>query len=174
MEEAKITLVAKEGDKVVTDQRIKEFSVLIKNIVEDSGLQEEIPLVSVSKAILDKIIEYCQHHSYTLPLPIKKPIPTDQIKDAVTDVWDADFINSFDEDSLIDLTLASNYMDIKCVLDLCCGKIASMFKGKTIDELRAKYGITEEFTPEEEERLKKEYPWALEGDEERLLQAKST
>ena len=173
MEEGRITLVAKDGEKVVTDQRIKEFSVLIKNIVEDSGIQEEIPLVSVTKAILDKIIEYCQHHSYIVPPPIKKPIPTDKIEDAVSDPWDAEFINGFEEDPLIDLTLASKYMDIKCVLDLCCGKIASMFKGKTIDELRAKYNIQEEFTPEEEERLKKEYPWALEGDEERLLQAKT-
>ena len=163
MEGTCLTLITKDGLRVSVDARLQGLSSLLQHLIEDSSPHSPIPLPWISSHILYKIIQYCQHHSYIVPPPIKKPIPTDKTEDAASDPWDAEFINGFEEDPLIDLTLASNYMDIKCVLDLCCGKIASMFKGKTIDELRQKYGTTEEFTAEEEERLKKEYPWALEG-----------
>lgn len=55
-----------------------------------------------------------------------------------------------------------NYLDSKSLLELACARIATIFKGVDIDTLRQRYGIEEEFTPEEEERLKAEYPWALE------------
>jgi S-phase kinase-associated protein 1 len=63
-------------------------------------------------------------------------------------------------------------MDIKPILDLCCAKIAANFKGKSVDELKKQYNITADFTPEEEEKLKQEHPWATEGDEQRLTAAK--
>jgi S-phase kinase-associated protein 1 len=63
-------------------------------------------------------------------------------------------------------------MDIKSLLDICCAQVASQFKGKAIEELKKQFSIEEDFTPEEEERLKLEHPWAMEGDEQRLTAAK--
>lgn len=45
---------------------------------------------------------------------------------------------------------ASNYLDIKPLLDLTCGKIASMMKDKTTEEIRAEFDIVNDFTREEE------------------------
>lgn len=73
---------------------------------------------------------------------------------------------------MLDLINATNYMDVKSLLDLCCAQVASTFKGKSIEELKANYEIKEDFTPEEEEKLKLEHPWAMEGDEARLTAAK--
>ena len=60
------------------------------------------------------------------------------------------------------MILATNYLDMKCLMDICVVKIACNFKDKSIDDIKKEYGITEEFTPEVEESLKVEYPWALE------------
>ena len=38
------------------------MSTLIKNMVDDSGTDEEIPLPNVKTAILSKVIDYCTYH----------------------------------------------------------------------------------------------------------------
>lgn len=163
MAEATIILSCKDGEKVSTSSNFQNMSALVKNIVEDSSLTEEIPLEQVTQAVLAKILEYCTHHEYTIPEPIAKPLQSNNIYDAVPQ-WDGDFISAFNEDDLIELIKAVNYLDIKCLLDLGLAKIAAKFKGKTVEELRQEYSIQEEFTPEVEEQLKAEYPWALEEE----------
>lgn len=158
-----ITLVCKELEKVSTNAQFANMSALVKNIVEDSGVSEEIPLEQVAQSVLAKILEYCEHHEFTIPEPIAKPLQSNNIYDAVPQ-WDGDFISAFNEDDLIELIKAANYLDIKCLLDLGLAKIAAKFKGKTVEELRQEYNIQEEFTPEVEEQLKAEYPWALEEE----------
>jgi hypothetical protein len=54
---------------------------------------------------------------------------------------------------------AANYMDIKPLLDLTCAKVASMIKGKTPEQIRKTFNITNDFTPEEEEAVRAENKW---------------
>lgn len=172
-ESDRIVLVTKEGDRVEVDARLTSLSNLIRTIIEDSGLTEEIPLDQVTKPILSLILSYCEHHNYTIPAEVKKPLPSPKFSEAVEDQWDVQFVQGLQDEALIELVLAANYMDCKPVLDLCCAFIASKFKGKDIADLRAEYGIVEEFTPDEEDKLKQENPWAMEGDEERLLKSRT-
>jgi len=156
---ARLQLVTQEGAKVSADARLADMSVLIKSITDDSGILEEIPLPSVTEPILRKLMEYCERQNYIQPQLIKKPLASDRIEEAVTEPWHADFINSMEEEVLVDLTMAANYMDAKGIFDLCCAKIATMFKGKTVEELKQRYNITEDLTPEMEEKILKENPW---------------
>ena len=172
-ESDRIVLVTKEGDRVEVDARIASLSNLIRTIVDDSGLTEEIPLDQVTKPILTLILSYCEHHSYSIPTEVKKPLPSPKFSEAIEDQWDFQFVQGLTDDILIELVLAANYMDCKPILDLCCGYIASKFKGKDVAELRNEYGIAEEFSPDEEDRLKQENSWAMEGDEERLIKSRT-
>jgi len=156
---AQLRLVTQDGVKVLADVRLADMSALIKNITDDSGVTEEIPLPSVSAPILNKLLEYCERQSYVQPQPIKKPLASDRIEEAVTEPWHAEFINGMTEELLVDLTMAANYMDSKGIFDLCCAKIATLFKGKTVEELKQRYNITEDLTPEMEEKILKENPW---------------
>lgn len=72
----------------------------------------------------------------------------------------ADFIESTNNETLFNLTLAANYLDIKPLLDLCCARIASFIKGKTPEEIRTNLGIVVDFTPEEEAQVREENAWA--------------
>ena len=61
---------------------------------------------------------------------------------------------------LFELILAANYMDIKSLLDLTCAKVASMIKGKSPEQIRILFNITNDFSPEEEEAVREENKWA--------------
>lgn len=50
----------------------------------------------------------------------------------------------------------SFFLDIKELLDLTCKTVANMIKGKTPDEIRKTFNIQDDFTPEEEEAVRKE------------------
>ena len=49
-----------------------------------------------------------------------------------------------------DLIIAANYMDIKPLLDLACAKLGSVIRGLSIPEIRKRFNIVNDFTPEEE------------------------
>jgi S-phase kinase-associated protein 1 len=70
------------------------------------------------------------------------------------------FILSLDHDAIFHLTLAANYMDIRPLLDLCCAKIASLIKGKSPEEIRNNLNIVNDFSPEEEAKVREENRWA--------------
>ncbi|GJZ44077.1 ribonuclease H-like domain-containing protein [Tanacetum coccineum] len=57
---------------------------------------------------------------------------------------------------------AANYLNIKGLLDLMCQTVANMMKGKTLEEIRKTFNIKNDFTPEEEEEVRRENAWAFE------------
>ncbi len=75
--------------------------------------------------------------------------------------WDADFVN-IEQETLFELILAANYMDIKSLLDLTCAKVASMIKGKTPEQIRQTFNIRKDFTEEEEKQIIDENKWCEE------------
>ncbi|GKF57983.1 SKP1-like protein 1A isoform X1, partial [Tanacetum coccineum] len=58
---------------------------------------------------------------------------------------------------------AANYLNIKILLDLTCQTVvADMIKGKTPEEIHKTFNIKNDFTPEEEEEIRRENVWAFE------------
>jgi S-phase kinase-associated protein 1 len=58
------------------------------------------------------------------------------------------------------ISQAANYLDIKALLDVGCKTVANMIKGKSPDEIRKTFNIQNDFTPEEEEQIRRENEWA--------------
>lgn len=70
---------------------------------------------------------------------------------------------------------AANYLNIKNLLDLTCQTVADMIKGKTPEEIRTTFNIKNDFTPEEEEEVRRENQWAFEWwSSERIKQPVSS
>jgi S-phase kinase-associated protein 1 len=88
MSEEIITLVSVDGIRQQVPIGMRNVSGLVNNILEDSSSTEEIPLEQVKATILEKIVEFCGHWSFTEKEPIKKPIPSDNIADFLVE-WDA-------------------------------------------------------------------------------------
>ena len=102
------------------------------------------------------MIEYCKQHVVTT-----KTEKEQTEKDQADKEFDNEFVK-VDQATLFELILAANYLNIKTLLDLTCMTVANMIKGKTPEEIRKTFNIKNDFTPEEEEEVKKENAWAFE------------
>ena len=158
MAEVKIKLVSAGGKTYEVEESVACRSQMIKSFVEGRGTEEEIELPNVSSEILEKVIEFSRHYKDSTPLEIEKPI-TSSVMTEMVPLWDAQFID-LDNETLFELVLAANYLDIKSLFDLASTKVASMLKGKTAEEIRRHFNIDEDFTPEEEARVREENKWA--------------
>ena len=144
----KVRLLCSDGEEVEIDLEIAEKSVLIKGLIDDSGTEEQIPLPNVKRPILEKVITFCQHLKDHAPPEIEKPLKSVDMA-SVVDAWYADYIN-LEQEVLFELIMASNYLDIKPLLELSCSKVASLIKNKSIQEIRKFFNIENDFSPEEE------------------------
>ncbi|ESW28184.1 hypothetical protein PHAVU_003G265900 [Phaseolus vulgaris] len=150
----KITLKSSDGEAFEVDEIVALESQTIKHMIEDDCADSGIPLPNVTSKILAKVIEYCKKHVEANSADEK---PTeDELK-----AWDAEFVK-VDQATLFDLILAANYLNIKNLLDLTCQTVADMIKGKTPEEIRKTFNIKNDFTPEEEEEVRRENQWAFE------------
>lgn len=61
---------------------------------------------------------------------------------------------------------AANFLDIKGLLDLTAQAVADMMKEKNAEEIREHFNIKNDYTPEEEEEVRRENQWAFEEYEE--------
>jgi S-phase kinase-associated protein 1 len=72
----------------------------------------------------------------------------------------ANFIGSLSHTQIKDVSSAAFYLQITPLIDLCIAKVASLIRGKTPEEIRANLGLSLDFTPEQEEEIKRQNAWA--------------
>ncbi|KAM7257763.1 hypothetical protein ACFE04_013504 [Oxalis oulophora] len=151
----KIVLKSSDGETFEVDESVALESQTIKLLIEDDCAGTEIPIPNVSSKILSKVIEYCKKHTETSKGKDSTTYVDDELKS-----WDAVFVK-VDQSTLLELILAANYLEVKSLLDLTCQAVADMMKDKTPEEIRKLFNITNDFTPEEEEEIRRENQWAF-------------
>eukprot|EP00588_Corethron_pennatum_P014130 CAMPEP_0194267272 /NCGR_PEP_ID=MMETSP0169-20130528/1849_1 /TAXON_ID=218684 /ORGANISM="Corethron pennatum, Strain L29A3" /LENGTH=166 /DNA_ID=CAMNT_0039008091 /DNA_START=167 /DNA_END=667 /DNA_ORIENTATION=+ len=158
-----IKLVSKEGDEFKVPIEVAKVSELVKTMIEEEGDdgEHEIPLPNVKATVLAKVIDFCTRHAREPMNEIEKPLKSGVMSDLV-DKWFAQFID-VEQVLLFELVLAANYMDIKPLLDLSCAAVASMIKGKSAEEIRKIFNISNDFSPEEEAQVREENKWCEES-----------
>ncbi|KAI9184477.1 hypothetical protein H9P43_003530 [Blastocladiella emersonii ATCC 22665] len=155
-------LTSSDGETLTVSLDVANRSVLLKNMLEDVGddADTEIPIPNVTARVLKKVIEYCEHHKNDpLPNPDEEEDTEERRRSDDIDEWDSEYI-TVEQEMLFEIILAANYLDIKPLLDLGCKTVANMIKGKTTEEIRKTFGIQNDFTPEEEEQIRRENEWA--------------
>lgn len=161
MESKQITLVSSDGEKIQISEKAAKRSFLIKGILEDYPEDPEVPLHNVKSNILTKIVVYLEQYAESEPREIERPLPSNNFNECV-DPWDYQYID-VELDTIFEIILAANYMDIKPLMELASSKVASIIKGKTPDEIRKTFNIQNDFTPEEENQIREENQWCLEN-----------
>jgi S-phase kinase-associated protein 1 len=157
-----VKLTPSDDEKAVVEVplEVAHMSLTIKNMLEDLGggvPEVAIPLHNVTSKVLNKVVEYCKYH-------VENPTKADESKKSGSEdisPWDKSFC-SVDQATLFELILAANYLDIKPLLDVTCKTVANMIKGKTPEEIRKTFNIKNDFSPEEEEAIRKENEWCEE------------
>ncbi|KAE8730372.1 SKP1-like protein 1B [Hibiscus syriacus] len=150
----KIILKSFDGEIFEVVEAVALPSQTIKNMIEDNCADEEIPVPTVSGKTLSKVLEYCKRHADVAT--------NDENNSNELKVWDADFVN-VDQGTIFDLTMAANFLNIKELLDLMCKTVADMMRGKTTERIRKTFHIKNDYTPEEEEEVRRENSWAFDS-----------
>ncbi|PHT29883.1 SKP1-like protein 11 [Capsicum baccatum] len=143
-----------DEDEFEIDESIAIQSGTIKNMMEED--YTHIPLPNVNTQTLIKIIEYMKKHAE------KSDSNEEDIK-----TFDKDFVKmKFTE--VFGLILAANYLNINGLMDLLCQSVADKIKNKSVKAVRKIFNITNDFTPEEEEKVYEEHKWAHEEGKEHI------
>nr|CDM81290.1 unnamed protein product [Triticum aestivum] len=153
-----VTLRSDDGEEfVVQADTIAAASVLIKNMLEDGCAAGVIPLTQVTGRILARVVDYCNRHYADADAAT-----TFSSGDPELDRFDTDFVSGIDQDTLFDLLLAANYLEVQGLLDLACKTVADQMRGKTVEGMRAHFNIVNDYTKEEEAQVRSEVAWAFE------------
>lgn len=158
-DKSQLILLSKDKKKYKVLQSSAFMSNTIKafaNYTDDNedweAPSEPIPLPPIESYILELVITYCDYHT-------NNKTDAENIKN----MWDSTFILDMDDDTLFNIIVAANFLDIKSLLDLCCKKVADYIKEcKTPHEIRERFNIKNDFTPEEEAEIRKENEWCEE------------
>ena len=124
----------------------------------DEVEDHKFPLLNVDTETLKFVIEFCTLYTDNPMKSIPKPLESYKLSDYISTKY-CDFINRKTKDQLYRIIMAANYMDIPPLLQLGCAKIASMIKGKTPEEIRREFNILNDFSPEEETKIREENMW---------------
>jgi hypothetical protein len=98
---SKVKLLSSDTQMFEVDDEVAFLSQTVKNLVEDAGMEDAVPLPNVSGRILAKIIEYCKFHVEAAKKGADdKPAKTEEeVKH-----WDEEFVK-VDQSTLFDLIL---------------------------------------------------------------------
>ncbi|GLU02722.1 hypothetical protein SLE2022_199620 [Rubroshorea leprosula] len=172
----KIMLSSSDGQTFEVEEAVAVESQTIKHMIEDDCADNVIPLPNVTSKIFSKVIEYCKKQVEAAAaveeeinswadesVEVHENTLRDLIRAVEEDIknWDAEFVK-VDQNTLFDLILATNYLNIKPLLDLTCQAVADKIKGKNPEEIRKTLNLEKDFTPEEEEDVRRENQWAFE------------
>ncbi|KAJ2703985.1 hypothetical protein FB645_003641 [Coemansia sp. IMI 203386] len=125
--------------------------------LQQDTTDDPITLTNVDAKTMEKVVEYCVHHKDDPIIEENKydvPSRSDDI-----DEWDLNFMH-VDTDTLFYLLLASNYLDIQPLMNLGCKMVANMIRGKDSGQIRQIFNLTDDYTEEEKEQIRKEDEWA--------------
>ena len=166
-EDVGVKVQAMDGEPLEIPMKAAVMCLTLANLVEDAGIEQVIPLPNVSRVQLEKVITYLLHHMNDPPVVKDDTKPEEKRTDDIIP-WDLDYFRpseptpekQHEADVMIFSTLkAANYLDVKPLLHMTAKTIANMFKGKTPEEIRKRFNVEPDFTPEEEEAIKKENEW---------------
>ena len=168
--DAMLKCVCADGQKIEMPVKVAKMSKTLDNMIGDcTGDQtSEIPFAEEAccKPTMEKIIEWGKYHlNHPKPPPTAeekktKPFRDDKVVIEI-DPWDKTFMGTNVEE-IVRIMTASNYLEIEDLTQLCAKTLALMIKGKTPQQIRDMFGIENDFTPEEEEQIRRENAWCEE------------
>ena len=141
-----VKLESCDGQVYEVEFDVISVSTTVSHMLEDIDDKvrdtEVTPLKDITGRTLSKILDWCTHY---------KSNPDDSY-------WFKTYCD-IDYATLFEIVLGANYLNIQPLLKLTCQSIADSMNGKTAQQIRDLYNIKNDFTPEEEERVRKENEW---------------
>ena len=126
-----------EGGKIYFDSEIiSKYPVLLK-LCSSADIPVKMELTNFSKSTLEKVREFCEHYRHSVPQIIQKPLKSWDLFESGIDSWDAEFIDINSLESLVDLIVCADFLEIHELVQLGCAKIASIIGHQNNSETTA-------------------------------------
>ena len=162
-----VKLRTAEGEIVEVEEAVAMELETVKNFFDDDGITHDtvIPLLNVTSSPLAKVIQYCRR-SVEFRAKLAGAFDDEAAQRKVEKErkeFEAEFVSEESNESVKELILAANYLNIKDMLSSLNQVVADRIKNKSVEYVRKFFGIKNDFPPEEEARLRQENAWAFEG-----------
>ncbi len=105
---SKVKLVSAEGELFEVNTEAAFMSEFIKYHVYEHGIDQEVFLHTINKAVLEKVIEFCTFALDTPLTEFEKPLKSTNVYD-LTCYWYAEFVN-LEKKILFGLILAAKFL----------------------------------------------------------------
>ncbi|KAJ3708324.1 hypothetical protein LUZ61_012029 [Rhynchospora tenuis] len=151
-----VVLKCENNEEVSVPIALAIQSGLIRNTLDAGFADVCIPIPTVPASVLKRMMEYWKMHVG------QAGFSEERCKDVHQ--WEEEFFTRIGPDALFDLLVVANYMDAQDVVERGTDYVAEFVKKSRVDEIRAYLGMKNDFTPEEERQLKKDFPWSFEED----------
>ncbi|KAK1578197.1 hypothetical protein Q3G72_028350 [Acer saccharum] len=158
-----ITLESSDGPRFDVTEPIAIQMGTVRSFLEENESSGDaaaaawitVPLLNVSSSCLVQIIKYCtKHHQFKV-----KSAPEKDVKD-----YDSGLLEEWWSNDIIrEVLLSANYLDMKDLLELTSKGIAERIQNKSPEFVRNYFGVVNDFTPEEEAKIRQEHSFAFEG-----------
>ncbi|KAK4710335.1 hypothetical protein R3W88_004848 [Solanum pinnatisectum] len=133
-----ITFKTSDGEEFKLNEAVVVRLEVIKNTVQDvDSTSNVIPLSNVDGKTMTKVVHYWKKYS----------------EEGITEDHQSE---------LVGVLLAAKFFDDKQLKEVIIQEFADRIKGKPIEEIREVFGIVNDYTPEEEEEVRRENAWAFE------------
>ncbi|PON99338.1 S-phase kinase-associated protein 1-like [Trema orientale] len=177
-----IRLKAADGVTFEVEKAVATKLGAIKNMLEEGCSfddENSLLLPNVSGRFLGMVLQWCEKHvdDDERKMKMKLAIEDDEDdgdgghrhhllgkkkpKDEV-DQWDEEFVKDMDQATLYHLLMAADYLNGVELVDLLAEKVASMIRGRKVEEIRETFQIKNDFAPGQEEEIRRRNPWAFE------------
>ncbi|GMR42974.1 hypothetical protein PMAYCL1PPCAC_13169, partial [Pristionchus mayeri] len=162
-----VKLVTSDNEEFVVDFRIAKMSVTVSRLMEAMNMSEtddasllsnSIPLPNVTKAVMARVIEWCEKHKNDEPKEEKENDKRGRTTHVVSD-WDKEFLKNDEFGRLCQLMGAANYLEIKGLFNDISQTIANMIHGKKSDEIAEMFNIHCDLTEAEKKEIRKKTAW---------------
>jgi len=168
--EADLSLVvikSNEGDRLFKLTKAEAaLSVTLRDMLADFGGdagQHAIPL-ALAESTLDNITQFLKHE-VTSTREKNQEKGTGKYRVIITPIttWDQIFLDRLfkaeQKDEFVNVFMGANFLDIRPLIDLCSQYLSDQLKGKSPEEMRDLLQIENDFTPEEEAKIRSENEW---------------
>lgn len=160
----KIFLITKDDVKIEFPSSCIDQSPFFKSFDNNSD-ECEMKAKDFSTKCIKKLVEWVQYHEKNQAPEFDKPL-IKRLEEYKLANFHETLLQELDSDVplLVELVMVSNAYNIPTLLEFTSAKIASLAKGKTPSQLRQIFGIENDFSKEEEEKMNEELSWIEEAE----------
>ncbi|XP_017138712.1 S-phase kinase-associated protein 1-like [Drosophila miranda] len=142
-----IKLQSSNGEDFDVDVRFLKCSRIMQGLLEDGDNEdkkEALVLPNVTSDILRLVLIWAEYHKDDPEPPEDEAAYRRSTDDIIP--WDIEFLK-VEQNTLVELMLAANYMDINGLMHLIAKHLANMIKGKTPEQIRQTFNIPHSQAP---------------------------